>query len=225
MTAISYKLKLDIKNLPSLKNLSLYFVGTINEDFITSIWNQVPYIQELCLLGELLYFNLDNFVNLRVLSLCYSGKINESFNFEIFKNLCNQLEVIKISYYSKDQNVLFKLFDGYNFPYLVDLTITFLYMIRLKREFINRLPKSRKLNLTKCKIELIESDSFSNMQQITWLNLSYNQIEFIEKNAFSNLKNLKKLDLKFNKLTKFDRKFIGLGNSVEVNIEYNDFNS
>ena len=77
------------------------------------------------------------------------GCINENFNFELFKNLCNQLEDIKISLgntlycpniSSIDEKTLFKLFDGYNFPYLVDFTIETLYINRLKKKFINRLP-------------------------------------------------------------------------------------
>ena len=138
---------------------------------------------------------------------------------ELFKNLCNQ--DIKIIISSIDEKTLFKLFDGYNFPYLVDFTVRNLNMKRLKKEFINRLPMHKQLNITDCGIELIESDSFSNMQQLTSLDLSKNEIELIEKNAFSNLKNLQTLDLSENKLTKFDRNFIGLSESVEVNIEYN----
>ena len=63
------------------------------------------------------------------------------------------------------------------------------------------------------------------MQQLTSLNLTRNRIELIEENTFSYLKNLQKLDLSKNFLTKFDRNFIGLGNSVEVKIKNNIFNS
>ena len=58
---------------------------------------------------------------------------------------------------------------------------------------------------------------------LTLLNLRSNKIKVIEENAFSNLKNLQKLDLSNNRLTKFDRNFIGLGNSVEVKIQNNFF--
>ena len=60
------------------------------------------------------------------------------------------------------------------------------------------------------------------MQQLTSLNLSRNRIEFIEKNAFSKLNNLQTLDLNNNKITNFDRKFIGLRESVEVKLENNN---
>jgi Leucine-rich repeat (LRR) protein len=67
-----------------------------------------------------------------------------------------------------------------------------------------------------CAIETIESDSFSNLEQLCSLNLYRNQIEFIEENAFKPLKNLKKLNLRNNELTNFDPKFVGLEKSVEV---------
>ena len=219
---------ISIKNLPLLTNLSLSFPCSdknfklIDEDFIFSILNQVPHIQELHLEGKLSYFKLDNLVNLKVLSL--SGRIDEEFNFELFKNLCKQLESIKISFYI-DEKTLFKLFNRYKFPYLVDLTIESLNIKRLKKEFINRLSKPKRLNINECEIEIIEHDSFLNMQQLTSLNLSNNRIWHIEKNAFSNLKNLQTLDLSYNNFKKFNRNFIGLGNSVELKIEYKDFNS
>ena len=71
--------------------------------------NEIPNIQELYLIGELYYFNLDSFSNLRELLL--SGTIDEensNFNFELFKN---QLETIKIILNEKN---FVKLFDGYN---------------------------------------------------------------------------------------------------------------
>ena len=121
------------------------------------------------------------------------------------------------------EKTLFKLFDGYNFPYLADFTIKFVHVKRLTREFINRLAIIRQLIITQCEIEIIELDDlFSNMQLLTSLNFSGNLIKLIEENAFSKLNNLETLDLSSNRLTKFDRNFISLENSVEVNIEYND---
>ena len=157
LAANTAKVDISIKNLPSLTNLSLYFSRSINKDIVTGVLNQVPFIQELCLHGNLFHFNLDSFVNLRKLSL--SGIINESFNSKFFENLCNQLEDIKISIYNIDEKTLIKLFDSYNFTYLTDFTIEFLFIKRLKKEFIDRLPKPRnKLNITDGLIEVIEHD-------------------------------------------------------------------
>ena len=191
----------------------------IDESFVKRLLDQVPNIQELHLDGKLSYFTLDDFVNLRTLSI--GGKIDESFNFEIFKNLSKQLENITIGLFINEE-IFFKLFDGYNFPYLQDFSIENIEMKRLKKEFINRLPKHTRLNIRECEIEVIESDSFSNIQQLTSLNLSQNEIELIEENAFSKLNNLQTIDLRLNYSLEFDRKFTGLGNSVEVNIEYDD---
>ena len=142
--AITLEDDFSIKNLPSLTSLylsiSVFGICIIDEKIVTRLLEQVPNIQELHLNGDLSFFNLDNFVNLRVLKL--SGKIKD-FNFELFKNLCNQLEDIKISIGNLKKKTFLKLFDGYNFPYLVDLTIEFLDMYRLKKEFINRLPMVR----------------------------------------------------------------------------------
>ena len=52
-------------------------------------------IEELHLHGNFSNFNLDSLVNLRELSI--AGYIDKSFNFELFKNLCNQLENLNSS--------------------------------------------------------------------------------------------------------------------------------
>jgi hypothetical protein len=105
--------------------LSLFISGMIYEDIVTRYLYKVWHIQELCLFADLCYFNLDNLVNLRVLEI--GGVINNKFNFKLFKNLCNQLEVIKINIYNSELENFFKLFDGFNFPYLVDFTIESLF--------------------------------------------------------------------------------------------------
>lgn len=123
---------------------------------------------------------MDNLVNLRVLSL--AGKINEDFNFELFKNLSYQLENITIGLRNIDEKTLTKQFDGYNFPCLRDFTLKYFNINRLRKEVINRFSMLRRLFITNCKIEVIESDSFSNFKQLTWLDLSENLIKLIEEN-------------------------------------------
>ena len=102
------------------------FDCTINDDIVKRLLDQVPHIEELKLGGKLSYFKLDNFVNLRVISL--AGRIDEKFNLELFKNLCDQLEDIKIRFDNIDEKTLFKMFDGYNFQYLVVFTIHSLHI-------------------------------------------------------------------------------------------------
>ena len=130
------KADFSIKKLPSLTNLSFSIAGTIDEDILTRLLDQLPHIQRLCLHGNFSYFNLDNLVNLKVLSL--DGFTYTIFNYELFKNLCSQLENINIRLNNINEKEFFKLFDGYNFPYLVNLTIEHLKMKRLKKKFINR---------------------------------------------------------------------------------------
>jgi hypothetical protein len=110
-----------IKNLPSLTIFDLTITGTIDEKILTRLFDQVPHIEELFLEGNLSYFNLDSLVNLKKLSLC--GTIDESFNFELFENLCNQLEDIRIRLFKNDEKTIVNLFDNYYFPYLAYLSL------------------------------------------------------------------------------------------------------
>ena len=89
-------------------------------------------------------------------------------------------------------------------------------MKRLTKGFMNGFSTLRKLSITCGKIEVIEQDSFSNMQQLTSLNLNRNRIRFIYKNTFSNLNNLESLSLYGNyKLRNVDPKFVGLINTAK----------
>ena len=116
--------------------IMLYVLSDSHENFVTKLFHQLPHIQDLQLQNYLFLLQFGySFVNLRQLSLY--GDIFGIFNFELFKNLCNQLENIKIRIHRINEKKFFKLFDGYNFPYLVDLTIEFLDMKRLTYEKIN----------------------------------------------------------------------------------------
>ena len=144
----------------------------------------------------------------------------DSFNFEIFKNLCYQLEDIRIRLFKNDEKTLVKLFDNYYFPYLAYLSLQSIYLKNFKKEFFDRFrfPKLKDLDITNYKNEL---ETFSNLEQLCFLDLSSNLIECIEKNAFSKLKNLQKLDLSSNKLKNFDPKRNGLRESTEFCIRNN----
>ena len=101
--------------------MSLVTSCTIDQNILTQLLDQVQHIQQLFLRGNFSYFNLDNLANLKVLVL--EGTINESFNMELFKNLCNQIVVLRISLTNIDYKTLFKLFDGHTFSYLQAFTI------------------------------------------------------------------------------------------------------
>ena len=203
-----------IKKLPSLTRFYLNISGTIDEAIITRLFDQLHHIQELFLEGNLSNFNLDNFDNLKKLSLI--GTINESFNFELFKNLCNQLEDIIIILRNLDEKTLAKLFDCDTFPYLKKLTLMRTNIRILEKELLDRFPTIRELYISDSKIEMIESDTFSNLEQLCRLDLSGNRIHYIEGNAFSKLKNLQKLNLSHNYLTNFDLNFVGLSDRINL---------
>ena len=208
LSANTSEVHFSTKNLPSLTYLTLSISATINEDIITRLFEKFPHIEELALYGKFSFFNLDKFVNLRKLSLF--GSIEENFNFELLKYLRNQLENIEIIFINIDEKTFDNLFDGYNFPYLVDISVKYFNIKRLKKELLNGFPALRRLIMTNCEIEVIEHDSFSNCEQLCMLDLSVNRIFSIGKNAFSKLENLQKLDLSYNELNNFDPKFVGL---------------
>lgn len=211
-----------IKNLNSLRTLGLSII-TIDQEIITRVLDQVPYIEKLVLGGNFSNFKLNNLANLR--SLYINGHIKENFNVDLFKNLCNQLEVLQVKLINADKKILYKLFDGHYFPNLLSLAFRNCENLdRLEKEFVNRFrfPILRGLFIVKCNLETVEKDSFSNLKNLEIVDLSGNKIKFIEKNTFSYLKHLKLLDLSRNKLTNLDRKFIGVRNSVEICQENKD---
>lgn len=220
LAANSAEVDISFKNLNSLRHLYVNITCKIDENIMTGILEQVPTIEELYLHGNISYINLDRLVNLRELSI--AGTIDtENFNFELLKNLCKQLEKLKIVLTNLDEKGFFKLFDACNFPYLVYFVLRFFNVKRLKKEYINRFPTLKQLYIVECSIETIETDSFSNLEQLCWLNLDRNQIEFIVENAFKPLKNLQTIDLRKNKfdLKNFDPKFVGLKESVKCTID------
>lgn len=178
--------------------------------------DQLPTLEQLDLVGNFSYFNLDSLVNLKVLSLI--GTLNENFNIDLFKNLCYQLENLEIILTHNeniDENTLFKLFD-HTFSSLKSCCMCKLNIKRLKKEFISRFPMLRRLFIINSGIEEIENDAFSKSNRLSILDLSRNRLKFIEKNTFSNLTNLQVLDLSTNKLTNIDPEFIGVKNTVNI---------
>ena len=201
--------------------LNLMSSCKIDEDIISRLLEHVKIIEKLNLRGGTFsYFNLDNLFNLRELSLI--GKIDSLFNFGLLRNLCKQLESVNIDLRNIREKT-FKLFEGCHFPYLVDFRARSIEITVLRKEFLNRFPIIRNLNLCDCYIDVIEHKSFSNLQQLRILDLSRNQIKSIEKNAFSALKNLEKVNLSYNKLGQFDPTDFGL--STDINIVNINFSS
>ena len=203
--------------------MSLRVSCEIDESMITQLLDQVQHIKKLYLQGNFSYFNLDNLVNLKLLSL--DGTINESFNIELFKNLCNRIEVIKIFLNNIDDKILSKLFNGHNFSKLHYFAIQKYNIKRLKKEFTSKFPMVQQLVISDCNIEEIEPDAFSNLKQLYCVDLSGNKLKFIEKDTFLNLKYLHILDLSRNELTNIDTKFIGVRDSLYIILENNSLST
>ena len=185
----------------------------MDESNLTMILDQVQHVETLFLNGNFFYFNLDNFVNLKELLL--QGTVEENFNFELFKNLCNQLEDLKICLPNIDNKTFFKLLD-HRFSYL--LRLKFRQQIKtIDKNFIDRFPMLKELKMSECDIEKIENDALSNLKQLEYIDLSRNSLESFEKNFFLSLKNLDTVDLQFNKLKNFDPEFAGLRNWLNYN--------
>ena len=204
-----------ITNLKSLTCFSLddSRINTIDDNIIT-LFNLLPNLETLYLEGNFSYFNLDNLVNLKRLTL--AGKIGHDFNMEIFKNLCNQLEELTLSFKNFDDRTFLQLFKGYHFSNLKKLIFRESYVKRVDKNFIDRFPIIERLWIVLCDLEIIDDNAFSNVKHLYYIDFSNNRISFIPKNAFSNLKNLKTLYLISNGLNNLDREYIGVGNSVEI---------
>lgn len=213
----SSEVHFSIRKLPSLEFLGLTMSCSIDENIISQLLDQVPHIQELRLFGNFSHFNLDHLVNLKQLLLL--GTINENFDYDLLKNLCNQLEILKIVLTNSDVNKL----SGHHFPNLQNFCISNCNVKILKKEFFDRFPMLQNLFINDCNLEEIENDAFSNLKQLLFLDLSKNRLKFIEKNTFSNLKNLQILDLSKNELTNLDLEFIGVHNSVHILLQKNPF--
>ena len=187
------EINISIRNLSSLKYFGLFFPNTIDENITTKLCDQLTNIEQLSLCGNLSYFNLDSLFNLK--SLFLEGTINENFNFDLFKNLCIQLEHLSICS-NIENEILFKLFDGHNFSNLLNLRYTTCNIRKLNKKILNfRYPILRELSIIRCNIEIIEDDAFSNLKHLVRLDLSDNLLETQDKRVFSELINLEYLKL------------------------------
>ena len=171
----SAEVDFSIRNLRSLTSLCLSLGYTIDQSILTKLLDQLKNIQKLYLRGDISYLNLDDLFNLKLIYI--EGTLSTNFNFELFKNLSKQLECLMISFSNIDEKTFAKLFDGLNFPYLIDFHIWECNMKRLNKEFLNHFPMLIQLCLTDCNIEIIEQDSFSNLKQLNYLDLIKNSIE------------------------------------------------
>jgi hypothetical protein len=97
-------------NLYSLNELFLFIKSEINNELIAKLLELCPNIEESTLYGQFSNINLDSFVNLKKLRLW--GDILKGFNFDLFNNVCNQLEELLIQLKNIDDESVSKLLYG-----------------------------------------------------------------------------------------------------------------
>lgn len=219
LTLKAYELYFTLRNLSSLKIFHL-FSTNINETNTKPLFDQLQTIEKLFLYGKLYYFNLNNLVNLRRLIL--SGSTSDCFNFELLKNLPNQLDELAIYIDNIDYKTLAKMIDCHDVSKLLMLDIMNCDIKILEKKFIHKFSNLHTFRMSNCKIETIEDNAFSNLKERVILDLSENllkrlykryfsklinlenvimfknRIEFIEKGTFSKMKNFNLLDLSDN---------------------------
>ena len=237
--------QIKLRNLPKLRSLSLDIFQAINFELHSFIFDHFPNIEELSLKGKLFNFNLDNLHCLN--SIKFDGTFMYDFNWDILKNICNQLEKIVISCSNFDNQYFDKLFYGHKFPNLLYFEISESKMHKIEKRLFDGFPTIKQLKIYGNKhIQIINHDAFSNLNNLNglflanncilpidnrlfsnlvnlkYLNLSENRLETIEENPFSNLHNLEFLDLNSNKLKSLSPKlFVGLNNLKEIRLNSN----
>ena len=170
----------------------------IDEDNTSRIFDQLQNIEELNLNGSFYYFNLDTFVNLRSLSLC--GYIKDGFNFELIKNLPNQLDELSILIPFIDYETILKILNGHNYSNLKSLVIAYSNIKRIEKKFMVRFPSLSKFCMVKCNVETIEDDAFSQLKELIVLDLRENLLERLYKRDFSQLVNLEYINVRKNRI-------------------------
>ena len=217
----SLEVNFSFRNLLSLKFFELS-IPRIDENNTTRLFDQLQNIEDLILDGNLYCFNVDYFVNLRRLFLI--GKIKDDFNYDLLKNLSNQLVFLSIDIANIDYETIQKLFKSYNFSNLKALDIRHCKIRRIETKFIQKFPVLMAIRMSDCKVETIEDDAFFNSKELLVLDLRHNllkslykryfsnlinleyfimfknRLEFIEDGIFSEMKNLKIIDLSDNQL-------------------------
>jgi hypothetical protein len=204
---LNYAKEFTFRNLPELKEIYI-FLYSINSEFISELSDYLPNIETLTLNGTYSNLNLDNLKHLKNLYLI--GYLMDDFNFDLFKNICNQLEEISIEVRNMDDKFLAKLFYGHKFPYLHKLVLRKIPITKLEKKFFDRFPILQILSVCEnMQLRKIDKDAFSNLKDLIELHLDkahfcnltkltaltlighLNLLGDIDENMFSDLSSLK----------------------------------
>lgn len=237
-------------NLISLQDLKFELLGDpINSDIQIRLLDRLPTVKKQTLTGRLSNFNLDNLVCLQDLSL--DGLLENDFNYDLFRNLSNQLTNLSISLTNACNIRMSKLFIDYHFPNLTKLRIMNTKVTRLENSLFRRFQALEELILCNNKdLVIIDNDSFSNLKKLTrfsWIcEFSPRIIQFVKSHfveltkleylklsgrivplkdcVFRALKDLKHLDLSVCELTYLNPlSFYGLEKLEILELQNNDF--
>ena len=173
--------RITLRNLIAVRDLKFELVESpINSDIQEKLFDQLPNVQKLTLIGYLSNFYLDNMFCLQELSL--KGSLDKDFNYGLFTNLCNQLTDLFSNFDDQSMN---ELFIDHNFPYLSKLRIMNTKITKLENKIFSLLQTlgDLKINDNK-KLKIVDYNAFSNLKQLAQLNLNENCIESFEKKTF-----------------------------------------
>lgn len=222
--------RITLRNLTALENFKFQQSNiSINSDILVKLLEQLPSVKKLTLYGRLSNFHLDNMIHMRELSL--KGFLDNDFNYDLFKNICNQLTDISISYSNIDDEKMNKLFDDHHFPNLSKLCIEETKITKLDaKTTFSQFQILKELTLCdNLDLEIIDYEFFSNLKQLTrftwmdrWMNRSINKLKPIgfDKSHFSKLTNLEYLRLN-GKIERIEENmFSNLKNLTHLDLSY-----
>lgn len=188
----------------SLENLTLKVESELNKESSIKLFEMFPNIEELNLEGRFSSLSFDSFVNLKKLSIC--GSILNNFNFDLFKNICNQLEYLRIELDNMKDKDISLLLNGHYFPNVKTLGIYSSKITRLEEKLFVGFPNLQSLfiNMNHA-LKTIDNDAFSNLKKLKLLGISFNsKLTKLDPELFRKLVNLKNLYVGYNNLDGFD---------------------
>lgn len=212
-----------LSNIEAVTHFSFNSLSTINQSILDLFFGQLQNIENLSLFGNFSRLNLSKLANLKTLNL--EGTIKEDFSNEIFRNISQRLVELRISLRNMEEKTLFKLFESLNFPNLLSLIFFDIKNFEsVNMLFFERFPKLLDLTIKRCKLKIIEDDTFSKLKYLNNLDLSENSLILLNKRSFSNLSFLQSLNLNYNNLKSLDRDiFIYFQKSINIEIKFNNF--
>ena len=210
-----------IRKLTDLQDLQFELVESpINSYIQIELFDKLPTVEKLTLIGRFSDFNLDNLFNLQKLSI--KGLLNNDFNFDLFRKIRNQLTYLSIDCSNIDNDSVNKLFIDNNFPNLSKLRIRSTKITKLENKIFSQFQKLNDLKLyNNIELKSINYDCFSNLKQLTRLNLTKGLIESLDKRHFSELNNLEYLKLNLFKIVDIEENmFSNLKKLTTLDLSY-----